>query len=179
MQSQKAVSAYFTSKQILPFGFAEQSWCATFVRLLQIGVMSHGLYKSMTIEQSQSTVTQSFYRSKILSQHWDKDSASRQDVWYIQTPASWWMWSFKAPRPVLPAVNRNYGRRKWRNLRLLARDADPVPKGDYGLHELTLTKQTRYIDPMLLWCRAIVVDGGPTKIGSIFCVGREGSGILY
>ena len=24
MQSQKAVSAYFTSKQILPFGFAEQ-----------------------------------------------------------------------------------------------------------------------------------------------------------
>ena len=25
VQSQKAVSAYFTSKQILPFGFAEQS----------------------------------------------------------------------------------------------------------------------------------------------------------
>ena len=25
MQSQKAVSAYFTSKQVLPFGFAEQS----------------------------------------------------------------------------------------------------------------------------------------------------------
>ena len=26
VQSQKAVSAYFTSKQILPFGFAEQHW---------------------------------------------------------------------------------------------------------------------------------------------------------
>ena len=27
VQSQKAVSAYFTSKQILPFGFAEQHAC--------------------------------------------------------------------------------------------------------------------------------------------------------
>ena len=28
LQSQNAVSAYFTSKQILPFGFAEQWMCA-------------------------------------------------------------------------------------------------------------------------------------------------------
>ena len=47
MQSQKAVSAYFTSKQILPFGFADQ-----YSSMVSLGNLAQCMYYAAIMVKS-------------------------------------------------------------------------------------------------------------------------------